>query len=1180
MVSKYIKRFKKSWGILLADTVTTFYKQRTSGSDNQLSNRFQQLANRFNISGKNNQSISAKLYSYLKVVGLVLLGSAYFSVNANAMPEPVVVTCPVTPLFTSARYDTSGVSMAGATLDKDRDGLPLLPLVISSMSAPATSGVNFFGNVWGKFHYSHNPSVVNGVLANSYNFVRQTPIRLRAGSNNGVGSSAMNQGVETLTLVAGGASAGFTWVVNSIQYGTAAVSADGLSLTIKPSAAVDQAQFDIATIGELMQMDVSRHSSAVTNDNTIFYIDGTTCSDQSDAPSDGSTAPDGTANATKYGLASHLLSAETWLGAAVDIDATTITSAAADGDDDDGVTIPTLTQGASVTIPVVVNQAVGSDGFLQGWIDWNGDGDFNDEVAGLSEQIAVDLQLTNGTSGVINIPINVPINAFSGETFARFRWSTTQGLDSIAVATSGEVEDYAVTINAIPEPVVLTCPATPLFTGTRYDTSSLSLAGGTLDKDRDGRPLLPLVISAMSAPATSGVNFSGSSGGKFHYSHNPSIVNGVLSNSYNFVRQTPIRLRAGSNNGVGPSAMSLGVETLTLVARGTTAGFTWVVNSIQDGTAVVSADGLSLTIKPSAAIDHTQFDIATIGELMQMDVSRHSSATVNDNTVFYIDGTTCSDQSDAPSDGSTAPNGTANATTYGLASHITSTEVWLGAAVDIDATSVTSAAADGDGADDDGVGTLPTLSHLDRSYRLEVNATNLTAKSGRLIAWIDFDGNGAFDSDEAAARVVAAGATSESVTMVWSNIPADIQQGMSYLRLRFTTDAMNAGDANGFKPDGEVEDYALIIGSSGVALSGRVYIDTNSSASIDAGEAGIANTVVVLRDTLAGTCRSVETAGNGNYSFDRVTNGTYEVYQAKGETTPIPQNCGITFANNPAGHQSTTDDVLLISVADADVVGQDFGEVAGITFEPDHQGEVLPGGATLYAHQFTSKADGDVRFTAVGSGSSTNGWLHTIYRDYDCNGELNGTDMNASIDSVDLSVAAGSRTCIIDKVFAPANVPPQDRYKVTTTATFTFAGSTLAGGANATETLTVTDLTISGQATTSEASSSRLKLTKKVENLSHITAAPEALNQANPGDVLRYHIYYRNTGTGSITDLKVNDTAPVYTGMVNGSATCASTPSSMTCAPNVNIDEINWKFTGVLLGGDSGRVSYDVVVDN
>jgi Surface adhesin CshA non-repetitive domain 2/GEVED domain len=163
-----------------------------------------------------------------------------------------------------------------------------------------------------------------------------------------------------------------------------------------------------------------------------------------------------------YGSPTHTIVNGIRIGAAVDADAGLLNSSNATGDDtngtddEDGVTIPTLTQGRSATISVNVNQVTAGTGRLQGWIDWNGDGNFS----GVSEQIATNLQLSTGTSGTISVPVTVPANAItSTPTFARFRWSTTASLNSTNTATDGEVEDYSVTV------VVNQPPDTTSFTG-------------------------------------------------------------------------------------------------------------------------------------------------------------------------------------------------------------------------------------------------------------------------------------------------------------------------------------------------------------------------------------------------------------------------------------------------------------------------------------------------------------------------------------------------------------------------------------------------------------------------------------------------------------------------------------------------------------------------------------------
>lgn len=528
---------------------------------------------------------------------------------------------------------------------------------------------------------------------------------------------------------------------------------------------------------------------------------------------------------------------------------------------------------------------------------------------------------------------------------------------------------------------------------------------------------------------------------------------------------------------------------------------------------------------------------------------------------------------------------------YGEAIHNVTTGIQLGATI----TNETSSVTDADNASDDGVSTLSTLFDQDRTYSVNVITTNQTSNPARLIAWIDFDGNGSFDSDEAAMRTVASGTVGGSVTLKWSNIPLDIQPGNTYARLRFTTESINNREPNGLKSDGEVEDHPITIVSSGKSISGRVFIDANSDTVVNSGETGIGSSIVVLHNTVLGTCRSIKTNGGGYYSFTGVTDGDYEIYQAHGEITPIPKNCGTSFAKNPVGYQSTTADILFANMADSNITGQHFGEVAGannvvsgntgrgIAFEPDHQGEVLPGNVIFYTHTLTSEADGSVKFTTIGSGNATAGWAHTLYWDRDCNGTLNGIEGDAVINGINLGIAKGGRLCIIDKIYAPANVAAQDHYDVTTTATFTYpAASSLSPIVlNVTDTTTSAGQSESATQAPTVIGESRLELRKTVENIIQLTGETETLNEAAPGDILKYRIYYRNTGTGSITELKVDDKVPAYTEIVVGSVRCDNTPAGMNCNPIINLDQLKWVFTGQpLVGGANGHVSYEVEVDN
>ncbi len=78
-------------------------------------------------------------------------------------------------------------------------------------------------------------------------------------------------------------------------------------------------------------------------------------------------------------------------------------------------------------------------GKLDGWIDFNQDGDWVD----VGEQIFTS---TDVVAGVNLLSFNVPAGATPGTTFARFRLSSAGGLAPTGLAPDGEVEDYIVSI--------------------------------------------------------------------------------------------------------------------------------------------------------------------------------------------------------------------------------------------------------------------------------------------------------------------------------------------------------------------------------------------------------------------------------------------------------------------------------------------------------------------------------------------------------------------------------------------------------------------------------------------------------------------------------------------------------------------------------------------------------------
>lgn len=144
--------------------------------------------------------------------------------------------------------------------------------------------------------------------------------------------------------------------------------------------------------------------------------------------------------------ARHEVVGDFFLGTGVDVDFDGQVSINADGDDNDGFDDE---NGVEIVQPFVggfggsVQVTASAAGFLDAWIDFNQDGDWND----VGEQIFNRQALVPGPN---QLPVNVPGSAFSGSTVARYRFSSAGGLGPVGAAVDGEVEDYIITVSSNP----------------------------------------------------------------------------------------------------------------------------------------------------------------------------------------------------------------------------------------------------------------------------------------------------------------------------------------------------------------------------------------------------------------------------------------------------------------------------------------------------------------------------------------------------------------------------------------------------------------------------------------------------------------------------------------------------------------------------------------------------------
>ncbi|MDY7095507.1 MAG: IPTL-CTERM sorting domain-containing protein [Acidobacteriota bacterium] len=203
-------------------------------------------------------------------------------------------------------------------------------------------------------------------------------------------------------------------------------------------------------------------------------------------------APDSYGTTVAAGGASHGLVSGFHLGATVDAEQDGQPSGGADGDGDDedgvvfagGMAMASACDSTSLEV-TLTNTAALSTAVLDAWIDFDGDGTFDEP----RDRIATALALVDGAN---TVSYDIPCDAASAESYARFRLST-QG---VAVATGqspdGEVEDYAFVVKGLdfgdaPDP---TYPTLLASNGARHSVLPVAnpTLGAVVDTEPDGQP--------------------------------------------------------------------------------------------------------------------------------------------------------------------------------------------------------------------------------------------------------------------------------------------------------------------------------------------------------------------------------------------------------------------------------------------------------------------------------------------------------------------------------------------------------------------------------------------------------------------------------------------------------------------------------------------------------------------
>ena len=524
------------------------------------------------------------------------------------------------------------------------------------------------------------------------------------------------------------------------------------------------------------------------------------------------------------------------------------------GDDENGVTFLTpMIPGFQACIRVNTMNTLGGTAVLQGWIDWNGDGDVNDPGEELSTgafaAAANGAIVPAGASINSDFCFDVPATATfqGGQAFTRFRLSPTGGLASGGPATMpfpiGEVEDHKVQLAKAGNYVWIDANVNGIqdeagILGINNVTVQLQWAGpdGNFATAIDNRTYTD--VTAVEG----GVN------GKY-------LFCGLIPGTYRMV--------------VPPFGY---VPTLVIDAAGNT----------QD---VIDADnpaGVNFTVpNPPTTLPTNENGTGDSPLVINGFPDNQGNFTFDFGYLGFDFGDLPESYGTTQGAGNPGPDG---------AVHTVNPDLYLGPSVDVDLDGQPEAMAgfmtggdDGNvgpgtlgtstpaGDDENGI-SFPTPLIPGSPACVKVTARNATGSAAVLQAWIDFNGDGQFQTTEqlttgnfspAGASIPNGGVTSQNFCF---DVPADatFTGGNLFARFRLsqtggTTASGPAIPGNGVFPTGEVEDYKLPL-----ALIGNyVWMDNpDIEGDEDAAEMPLANVKVNL--TWAGEDGIFQTPSNSS----------------------------------------------------------------------------------------------------------------------------------------------------------------------------------------------------------------------------------------------------------------------------------------------------------------------------
>ena len=284
------------------------------------------------------------------------------------------------------------------------------------------------------------------------------------------------------------------------------------------------------------------------------------------------------------------------------------------------------------------------------------------------------------------------------------------------------------------------------------------------------------------------------------------------------------------------------------------------------------------------------------------------------------------------------------------------------------------------------------------------------------------------------------------------------------------------------------------------------------------------------------------------------TAGTHEVYFRAASPASV------SYTSPSASFDVKHDQVVVLN-----------DNVAALTISPNRNGQVYPGGNVVYSHEVCNVGNAtltNINLASTTSQQTPSGWTNTLYRDTGTvAGTLDSTDISLGTNGTIPSLAAGACVTVLNNVFAPLGAPQGANAMQTLTATYTGGPST---GVTVTDysQVIVGDVTLTKTQAAAGDSACALPGSYSVNTISG----------AKPGSFICYDVQAKNTGSGAVNSVNIQDVAPQYSTLVV-TGVCAPTlvgDATVTLSPATSTPVVSAQS---IVSGSIGTIPPQGVVD-